>query len=102
MNFTRVDDGTTTVLSIEGVLDALTVPTIRPAIDDLVQAKPAVVVVDLRSLRLIDSSGVGVIVSLYKRCKEHGGTVRLTGIGSQPLAIFKLLRLDRVFDLQSR
>jgi anti-sigma B factor antagonist len=100
MKFTRVDDGSATVLSIEGVLDALTVPEIRPAIDDLVMARPASVTVDLSGLRLIDSSGVGLIVSLYKRCKEHGGTVRLTGIASQPLAIFKLLRLDRVFGIQ--
>jgi anti-sigma B factor antagonist len=101
MKFTRADDGTATVLSIEGVLDALTVPEIRPAIDDLVKSRPASVIVDLSGLRLIDSSGVGVIVGLYKRCKEYGGSVRLTGIGSQPLAIFKLLRLDRVFDLHS-
>ncbi len=99
MKFTRADEGATTVLSIEGVLDALTVPEIRPAIDELVQGRPAAVTVDLSGLRLIDSSGVGVVVSLYKRCKEYGGAVRLTGIGSQPLAIFKLLRLDRVFDL---
>jgi anti-sigma B factor antagonist len=99
MKFTRLDEGTTTVLAIEGVLDALTVPEIRPEIDELVKARPASVTVNLAGLRLIDSSGVGMIVSLYKRCKEHGGTVRLTGIGNQPLAIFKLLRLDRVFDL---
>jgi len=53
--------------------------------------------VDLSSLRLIDSSGVGVVVSLYKRCKAHGGQVRVEGLSNQPLTIFKLLRLDQVF-----
>jgi anti-sigma B factor antagonist len=97
MNFTRVDTGEETVLTIEGVLDALTVPDIRPTIDSLVQETRKSVVVDLSSLRVIDSSGVGVIVSLYKRSQAFGGSVRVRGVQNQPLAIFKLLRLDKVF-----
>ena len=102
MTFSRLDEGDVTVLRIEGVLDALTAPEIRPTIDSLVQEKRKSIVVDLSSLRLIDSSGVGVIVSLYKRCNVHGGVVRVEGLQGQPLAIFKLLRLDRIFGEASR
>jgi len=96
MNFSREDTGIETALTIEGVLDALTAPEIRPTIDSLVQEKRLSIRVDLSSLRMIDSSGVGVIVSLYKRCKAFGGVVRVDGLHGQPLAIFKLLRLDRI------
>jgi anti-sigma B factor antagonist len=96
-DFSRQDDGEETVLRIEGVLDALTVPNIRKTLDALVAEKRKSITVDASSLRLIDSSGVGVIVSLYKRCREFGGTVRIRGLKEQPQAIFKLLRLDRVF-----
>ena len=99
MKFSRIDQGEETVLTIEGVLDALTVPEIRPTIEALVQEKRMAIVVDLSSLRLIDSSGVGVVVSLFKRCRAFGGVVRVAGVRNQPLAIFKLLRLDRVFAL---
>ena len=98
-NFSRIDQGEATVLEIRGVLDAVTAPEIRPAIDALVAEQRKLVTVDLSSLRLIDSSGVGVIVSLFKRSKDFGGTVRVTGVRDQPLTIFKLLRLDRVFGL---
>jgi anti-sigma B factor antagonist len=53
-------------------------------------------VVDLSALRLIDSSGVGAVVFLYKKAKEYGGVVTVLGLCDQPLSIFKLLRLDRV------
>jgi anti-sigma B factor antagonist len=96
MKFSRTDKGDETILWIEGVLDALTAPDIRPTIDALVGEQRMSVAVDLSSLRLIDSSGVGVIISLFKRCKAFGGVVRVTGLKDQPLAIFKLLRLDRV------
>ncbi len=97
MNFSRVDDGDLTTLRVEGVLDALTAPEIRPTIDGLVGEQRKSIVVDVSSLRLIDSSGVGVIVSLSKRCRAFGGVVRVSGLKDQPLAVFKLLRLDRIF-----
>jgi anti-sigma B factor antagonist len=97
MKFSRIDKGEETVLVIEGVLDALTAPEIRPTIDALVEEKRKSITLDLAHLRLIDSSGVGVIVSLFKRCRAQGGVVRVEGVQNQPLAIFKLLRLDRVF-----
>jgi anti-sigma B factor antagonist len=96
MKFSRVDSGEETILRVEGVLDALTAPEIRPIIEALVSERRMSVVVDLSSLRVIDSSGVGVIVSLFKRSKTFGGVVRVSGLRDQPLAIFRLLRLDRV------
>lgn len=97
MKFSRVDRGDETILHVEGVLDAVTAPDIRPTIEALVGERRMSILVDVSSLRLVDSSGVGVIVSLFKRCKEFGGVVRVSGLRDQPLAIFKLLRLDRVF-----
>src|SRR5215470_6604475 len=99
MNFSRTDTGEDTVLKIEGVLDAVTTPEIRPTIEGLVGERRKSITVDVADLRLIDSSGVGVIVSLFKRSKTYGGTVRIAGLRDQPLTIFKLLRLDRVFTL---
>ena len=96
-DFVRVDSGDETTLRIVGVLDATTTQAIRRTIDAIVADRRTSVTVDLSGLRLIDSSGVGIIVSLYKRCAAQGGTVRVEGLKEQPLAIFKLLRLDRVF-----
>lgn len=95
--FSRTDDGDETRLRIDGVLDAVTAPEVRPTIEALVSERRRSITVDLSALRLIDSSGVGVIVSLFKRCHAFGGTVRVSGLKDQPLQIFKLLRLDRIF-----
>ena len=66
-------------------------------VDEIVNEARKEVTLDLSALRLIDSSGVGVIVSLFKRVRAHGGQVRIVGLRDQPRAIFRLLRLDRVF-----
>jgi anti-sigma B factor antagonist len=97
MKHSRTDNGNETVLTIEGTLDAVTAPELRSVVDDLVNESRKEVTLDLAALRLIDSSGVGVIVSLFKRVRANGGQVRITGLRDQPRAIFRLLRLDRVF-----
>lgn len=96
MKFQRTDVGDATTITITGSLDAISTPELRASIDALVSEKRNNVQIDLSALRLIDSSGVGAIVSLYKRVKAQGGLVTVKGLRDQPLAIFKLLRLDKV------
>ena len=47
----------------------------------------------------MDSSGVAALVKLYKSVRGAGGTVTIVGARDQPLAIFRLLRMDKVFNL---
>jgi anti-sigma B factor antagonist len=96
LTFRRDDAGDRTVLRIAGSFDAISTPEMRAPLDTVVAARRPKIEVDLSSLRSIDSSGVGAIVSLYKRVRAQGGSVRLQGLNGQPLAIFQLLRLDRL------
>jgi anti-sigma B factor antagonist len=88
-----------TRLTIRGSLDINTAPALAEAIDKVVATKPSRVVVDLSSLDLIDSSGVAALVKLYKGVRGGGGGIMISGARDQPLAIFKLLRMDKVFNL---
>ena len=97
MKHTRTDKDDETTLTIDGTLDAVTAPDLRAVVDQLVNEHRMSVTLELSALRLIDSSGVGVIVSLFKRIRANGGQVKIVGLRDQPRAIFRLLRLDRVF-----
>lgn len=99
MNHSLIQEGERTVLRVRGELDALSCPELRPVLDEMVEQGKLRVTVDLSELRLIDSSGVGAMVSLYKRVRALGGAVRFVGVTAQPLVIFKLLRLDQAFEL---
>jgi anti-sigma B factor antagonist len=99
MRCLRIDLENELRLKIEGALDALTARDVRPLFDQVVADKPSHVTIDLESLTLIDSSGVGAIVSLFKRVKADGGRVVVVHAQDQPLAVLKLLKLDRIFGL---
>ena len=90
---------TETKLTIRGSLDINTAPALAEEIDKIIAAKPPKVGVDLASLDLIDSSGVAALVKLYKGIRSGGGAITISGARDQPLAIFKLLRMDKVFNL---
>ena len=94
--FSREDTGTETLVRLEGTFDALSAPAARLALDTLVTDQRSPVAIDMSALRLIDSSGVGAVVSLYKRVRAQGGRISVQGLNGQPLAIFQLLRLERL------
>jgi anti-sigma B factor antagonist len=99
MNCIRTDNENEVRLKIDGNVDALTAPELRPIFDQIVADRRRRVIVDIEGVTMIDSSGVGAVVSLYKRVKAEGGQVLVVGARDQPLAVFKLLKLDRVFGL---
>ena len=88
-----------TKLTIRGSLDINSAPQLAEEVDRIVAAQPKSVVVDLAALDLIDSSGVAALVKLYKGVRSGGGGVQIINARDQPLAIFKLLRMDKVFNL---
>jgi anti-sigma B factor antagonist len=96
MNFNLSTERNESILSIGGELDVLSTHDLQPVVGKISEARPSKVVVDLSHLRLIDSSGVGLIVSLFKAVKSYEGALAVVGVHDQPLAILKLLQLDRV------
>ncbi|HLK41432.1 MAG TPA: STAS domain-containing protein [Polyangiaceae bacterium] len=99
MIYSFIDNDKSKVLRIDGELDALSCPELRPTLDVLARGRNHKITVDLSQLRHLDSSGVGALVSLYKSARAGGGSVRFVGVANQPLRIFKLLRLEHVFNL---
>jgi anti-sigma B factor antagonist len=93
--------GNVVVLSLKGRLDAQTTGIMTPIVTEMVDSKNTNIVFDLQELTLIDSSGVGAIVSVYKTTKSRSGDTKISGLSAQPLEVFKLLKLDKVIHMFS-
>ena len=88
-----------TTLTVRGSLDINTAAQLGEEVDRIVVDRPLLVLVDLSALDLIDSSGVAALVKLYKGVRGAGGAITISGARDQPLSIFKLLKMDKVFNL---
>jgi anti-sigma B factor antagonist len=70
------DVGTTT-LALLGEVDVLTVDQVRVALDEALAVRPREIVVDLRDLAFIDSTGLGALISGFQRARDAGIGFRL-------------------------
>ena len=99
MVFNKTVSGNVVRVEIKGQLDSMTAPELRSSFESIAQEHHHKVVLDLSELRLIDSSGIGAIVSLFKQVRANGGAFEVVGVQGQPRSIFQVLRLDRVFNI---
>ena len=56
-------------------------------------------VIDLREVRFIDSSGLGALVSGFKNASARNGNLKLSSLQPQVRSMFELTRLHRVFEI---
>ena len=56
-------------------------------------------VLDFSSTEYIDSSGLGVLVSVSKKIREAGGELRLAGLNEDLRMLFELTKLDTLFKI---
>lgn len=55
--------------------------------------------IDFKNCQFIDSTGLGVLVSLYKRCKENNSDMVLYSMNSNIYHLFEMTNLTQVFDI---
>ena len=56
-------------------------------------------VINLKGVRFIDSSGLGALVSGFKNATARNGSLKLCGLQPQVKSMFELTRLHRVFEI---
>lgn len=56
-------------------------------------------IIDLSTVRFIDSSGLGALVSGFKNASAREGSLKLCCLQPQVRSMFELTRLHRVFEI---
>ncbi|MDN5359919.1 MAG: hypothetical protein PWQ84_982 [Thermotogaceae bacterium] len=59
------------------------------------------IALNFENMEYIDSSGLGVIVSLHKRCKLNGGRLAICSLNDTLMRLFKLTSLDKALNIYS-
>ncbi|OOM14646.1 STAS domain-containing protein [Clostridium saccharobutylicum] len=75
------------------------VAAFRVEINKLIEEGQKNFTFDFSKCDFIDSTGLGALVSIYKKCSEKGGSVKLKSLKADVEKLFKLTRLDKVFEI---
>jgi anti-sigma B factor antagonist len=62
-------------------------------------APGAKLVFDLSSLKFVDSSGLGALLSCLRQLNASGGALKLCSLVKPVRALFELVRMHRVFEI---
>ncbi|MBV9422716.1 MAG: STAS domain-containing protein [Solirubrobacterales bacterium] len=83
------------VISVSGELDLASSPALEEELDRVAASGTGLVIVDLRELEFMDSTGLSVLVKAHQRAEEQGKRFGLVN-GSQQVQ--RLLTLTGVAD----
>lgn len=56
--------------------------------------------IDLGAVEFVDSSGIGALLSVYRKLPQAPGAMRLIGVRPGVRSVLELLRLNQFFDVQ--
>ena len=93
-------NGAALIFRLKGSLDLATSPTVRAALLEAANESKHEIIVDLKNVEFIDSTGLGALIGGHRRALENGGGVSLVineGPISRLLNITGLMRVFKVF-----
>lgn len=86
----------TLIAKITGELDHHTSVKLKEELIWNIENNPVInIILDLRELTFMDSSGIGLIIGRYKSVKEKGGYFHVIGLNPQVKKVFDIAGLDK-------
>lgn len=89
----------TVLVGVRGRLDQSLNPTLEQTLNDLLDSGRTHFIVDLTEASYINSGGLRCLVSVWRRAREHNGSLRLCGLNPRLQEIFSMVGFDKVFEI---
>ena len=93
----RKHPGGVVVVEVDGQLIVGNRQELKQRVLDALEGGARKFLIDFTRTGYIDSSGLGVLVSLSKKIREEGGDLRLAGLNEDLKTLFELTKLDTLF-----
>jgi len=98
---TRQVEGVTIVAFQQSqILDAMTIERMSNNLKELLESQEGGrFVFDFSQVTYMSSSALGMLIGLQRRIAQRGAQLKLTGIGEEIMEVFRITKLDTVFDI---
>lgn len=82
-------------------LDALVADEVREEVSRLFSEPNSRVIINLKGIQYIDSTGFGSLLSILRSARNNYGTLKICSIEPHVNNLFQNLRLNTIFDIYS-
>ena len=87
------------ILNLAGDLDVYSEEEFRDFIEDELKDKNLDLVIDIEDLDYLDSTGLGMLMKIYKMYDENGQKVKIINPKENILKLFKITDLTDIFEM---
>ena len=87
------------LVTLQGDLDFHSSPELREELLKLADRKASKILVDLKKVDYVDSSGLAAFVELFQQMKRYNGQLVLFNLSDGVRDIFQIAKLDSIFRL---
>lgn len=87
-------------LVLKGDLDIYSCEPLREDLIEKLEKEPKDLVIDAEQLDYLDSTGIGVLISVYKLLEEKNKTIRIENVKTNVVKILKIARMDQLMTLE--
>ena len=99
MSFSIKKQGDICVVDVEGQLIVGNRQELKQKVLEELEGGERKFLIDFTNTGYIDSSGLGVLVSLSKKIREQSGELRLANLNEDLRTLFELTKLDTLFNI---
>ena len=90
------------MLTDEKILDEDQLQGLEGSFLPLIQKTTGIqLIIDFSNVKFLTSSVLGLLIRISKKVYETEGTLRLCSIDSKILEVFRITRLDKIFEIHS-
>ena len=87
------------VITANGDIDSYSVARFKTVLNEMLDAGTNKLIIDMKGVDYVDSSGFGALLGATKRVRPNGGKIILTGCSESVLRIMKITQLDTIFEI---
>ena len=100
MEYSIKKDGDWTVIALDGAINFECTDKVKSVFENVILDGEYFVKLDLKNVPASNSSGIGIILMLYKNLKKRGGALEVKGISNNLLEMFRLLKIDKILKIE--
>ncbi|MGB2705462.1 MAG: STAS domain-containing protein [Candidatus Omnitrophota bacterium] len=89
------------VCYVIGEIDINTAPQVKKVLDKLIGAKKEKIILNLKDVSYVDSSGLATLVEILKGMRSYGGKLKLTNLSTKVKNLFEITKLEKLFGIDS-
>ena len=80
-------------------LNAAIAPKIKEDLTEIFKTKGSKVILNLDSIKFIDSTGIGTLISALKAARQSDDIFVLSNVQPEVMSLITLMKLDKIFDI---